>query len=379
MNLGKASGTMETRDTSEKPSDPKTVKQQTTSGPLLLTIRINAVPPGPIVPGAHKLFCYWKNHLLIDVANQMTTLYVPPEWRVLEYKYLKEWTCVLRRWPFQNYVFGGVAYVWIKEFLIPAGQDSATIPVSGQHGWPEFVEFPRIWNTPLPKLGPGAQLPVVINQAHRLDQNMEIVTCYWPMEVPRNPGIIVYVPPEWKQLQNRTQKMWISKAYKQCTEPFHLGGTPYTWKGNVLLPVGQRTDRLPYVQRMDRPESVKQKTVIVPATKEDPLTLNVPPTIDDIEVAEILRNLLDKIPKAKPVDLPVLSDDDLLSIIDNAQGNHTEPLLLPQPTPASARKREHPDNSPKRVRNIPKKRRGLYTVGFGTTASLLRDSIIMLE
>lgn len=399
MRLTQVSGAMETKITYGFPINTVTPKEEDGRRPVVLDIRINAAPSGVIVPGGQKLYCYWRNHLLLDTAAQMTTLYVPPEWRVIERTHLKGWIHVLRRWPFQTYSFGGTIYTWTKEFLIPEGQDPANIPLAGVNGWPPLAELPKVWGTPLSKLRSGANLPIILNQIPRVEERLEAIACYWPMITFSKKEPLVYVPPEWKQIRRSTRNTWISLAFKNKKGQIRLGGTDYIWHQNILAPKAQQLELISFMlpigltpRDQETIEVTEVQENVVPAPEKEP-------TAEDLEVAGILGHLQDDIPLIKPpIDLPELTLDDVISTLDNQETvpistgikieNQTPPpeqqnVLEASPlqrykTIATLRK-EYLQQDTREVKHLHKKRKTTHQMDLRTSGPAVRDNILMLR
>lgn len=399
MRLTQVSGGMETKITYGPPINAVTSKEEDGRRPVVLDIRINAVPSGVIVPGGQKLYCYWRNHLLLDTAAQMTTLYVPPEWRVIERTHLRGWIHVLRRWPFQTYSFGGTIYTWTKEFLIPEGQDPANIPLAGVNGWPPLAELPRVWGTPLSKLRSGTNLPIILNQIPRVEERLEAIACYWPMLTSSKKEPLVYVPPEWKQIHRATRNTWISSALRNKNGQIRLGGTDYIWHQNILAPKAQLPEliccMLPTGLTL-RDQEISQVTEVQENVASAP---EKEPTAEDLEVARILGHLQNNIPATRPpTDLPELTLDDVLSTLDNQetgpistgiktenqtpppeQRNTLEASPLQRYKTIATLRKEYLQQDLRDVKPLHKRRKTTHPMDLRTSGPAVRDNILMLR
>lgn len=213
-----------------------------------LPIEVGRKKPACLVPGASRLYCYWKITLRIDIAKKDIDLYVPPEWRALTPERLADWTGQLRDRPFEDIVLGRTQYHWTIDVLLPARQDYRTVPIHGRNGWPNFFEPTPIWNKP--RLSYETErLAVTINRSPIPPcLGMENIVCYWRMRLPRTsqPRRYVWVPPEWRRLTDKTRSLWARRLGANPEQPIELGGTHYYWDCDTLVPYGQNPQSIEY-------------------------------------------------------------------------------------------------------------------------------------
>lgn len=273
-----------------------------------LDIRINPQKPKILVPGTEKLYCYWKIILHIDAANQDIPLFVPPEWRTVDLAQLKQWTDLLRYYPLQNHTFGKTYYEWHGDLLVPHGQDPHTAPIGGYDGWPLcHAPVPR-WATPLPTLAAPGCLQVQTHRKPCLYQGMEKITHYWGIEVDKGTQRIIFVPPEWRQLSRNTLTQWVTNAITTPSNPIWLGGTPYHWMYETLMPLNENPRKIQYLLNIP----TDSLTINIPESSNDDLInlclTEAPRNPDELPCILLIDNLLHQ----TPPDLRISDFDDLM-------------------------------------------------------------------
>lgn len=220
-----------------------------TSSPESLPIEVNRKKPTCLVPGASRIYCYWKIAFHIDIAQKDVEIFVPPEWRWLSTERLASWVGKLRDNPFEDIVLGRVLYHWAIDVLLPSKQDYSTVPIHGRSGWPNLNEPIPYWNTPRVKYETD-RLPITINRTPILPSlGMEKLVCYWQMRLPRTvqPRRYVWVPPEWRKLTDKTRRLWARRLGANPEQPIVLGETHYYWDNDTIIPHGQNPYAIEYV------------------------------------------------------------------------------------------------------------------------------------